>query len=176
MVNGQSTLVHLVQNKTVVLKLPNDNLVTRLVPLDHNENLNSPTINGIIKYSKQQLLNVKTKHNLPQEIHQLLKELGILKTRRSRAGILARSKIHRIPELVGTQRSSRNPPLSSRGTNPGNLICIEVNIDQQFTAIQVISNTNTTCKTLYHPPPRQRFLHQITKTTAESNVTVPVDF
>ena len=67
--------------------------------------LNFPAKNNI-NYSRQQLFNYRLRFPVSQKLHMSLKHLGILKTRRVRAGRSTKRRSGRIPELLGTRRIS----------------------------------------------------------------------
>ena len=59
--------------------------------------------NGTIAYSRKQLLNLKRKYFLSSDVYSTLKQIGILKTRRVRAGKKVKAKIYKIPTWISTK-------------------------------------------------------------------------
>ena len=66
----------------------------------------TPRTKEFITYSRKQLLDLRSKYFVPDSTFHLLKDLNILKTRRSRADVFVRNKVNRIPILLSDQRSN----------------------------------------------------------------------
>lgn len=62
---------------------------------------NTPA-NPLITYSRRQLLGMKVKSCIPNDLFSVLKNCGILKTRRSRSGKYKNRQNKNIPLLVGS--------------------------------------------------------------------------
>ena len=102
-------------------------------------NLNSPAKNnGLITYSreellsqkkkkKKELLSLRSKFFLPNNLYMFIRNEGILKTRRTRAGNFEKSRNRRIKQRI-TPRYLQSTSRSSQGVNPANLCNIPVNL------------------------------------------------
>ena len=69
-----------------------------------NLNLNSLAKHTDYKYSRQQLLELRSRTPVPRNFFLSLKDLGILRTRRVRAGVTAKQRPRRIPVVFGSER------------------------------------------------------------------------
>ena len=76
-----------------------------------------------IMYSKHQLLDLRCKYSISDSSFYLLKDLQILNTRGSRAGVKSRSKLHQIPIIVN-RRNMAATRVNSTGANLHNLVKI----------------------------------------------------
>lgn len=90
--------------------------------------LNSCTT-GTIRYSRNELLNLRSKHPISNHLHSVLKSQNIIRSRGGRSGLSNRNKIFRISTVL--QR--RNPMLykQQRSTNLHNLRSLERNNENQ---------------------------------------------
>ncbi len=87
--------------------------------------LANPSFNAKITYSKQQLFICRSRLSIPKTLFMSLKELGILKTCRVRAGLSAKSKTRAIPVICGTRGALKSIYCRSNshcGINKNNLI------------------------------------------------------
>ena len=64
-------------------------------------NFNFPARNAVYHYSRQQLLNLRSRPPVSTNLFLSLKGLGILKTRRVRAGKTAKQRTSTIPVIIG---------------------------------------------------------------------------
>ena len=75
-----------------------------------------------IAYSRNQLLNLRSKYSLSQDLLRLLKNQKIFKSRRGRAGVSFRNKISNIPTCYRPKKDSR---LNQVGSDLHNLKSLE---------------------------------------------------
>ena len=76
-----------------------DELIPRATSTRQDGNLNFPA-NTHIKYSRRQLFSFKSRAAVPDNLFNLLKTQGILKSRRVRAGRLHKQRIRPISTLL----------------------------------------------------------------------------
>ena len=87
----------------------NSNLYTQRLHIpafgssDSKSNLNFPA-KAVNYYSRQQLLAFRSRFSVSRKLFLTLKDLGILKTRRVRAGMVVKDRSGRIPVIPGTRR------------------------------------------------------------------------
>ena len=67
-------------------------------------NLNSPAKHTDYKYSRQQLLELRSRTPVSRNLFLSLKDLGILRTRRVHAGVTAKQRPRCIPVVFGRER------------------------------------------------------------------------
>ena len=113
--HGQTSLVisesgHLLDLRICMDIHPNpgwdcDELIPRATSTRQDGNLNFPA-NTHIKYSRRQLLSFKSRAAVPDNLFNLLKTQGILKSRRVRAGRLHKQRIRPISTLLGSRRTN----------------------------------------------------------------------
>ena len=75
-----------------------------------------------IAYSRNQLLNLRSKYSISQDLLRLLKNQDIFKSKRSRAGVSFRNKIFNIPTCYRPKKDSR---FNQVGSNLHNLKSLE---------------------------------------------------
>ena len=120
-----------------------DKLVPRATSTRQDGNLNFPD-NTHIKYSRRQLLSFKSRVAVPDNLSNPLKTLGILKSRRVRAGRLHKQRIRPISTLLqGSWRTNCNYisntySMGSRnlhlGVNNKNLVSVDLNTSNSFSS------------------------------------------
>ena len=115
-------------------------------------NLNFPA-NTHIKYSRRQLLSFKSRAAVPDNLFNLLKTQGILKSCRVRAGRLHKQRIRPISTLLGSRRANCNyisntNSMGSRNLHLGvnkNLISVDLNTSNSFSSTSSATKLLKTC-------------------------------